>query len=115
MAERRRFIRFKLLLEGEASFGNKREFSQRMQLTDFSRGGLRFLIPQIACLKADLVTLKIYLPDSNIPVSIQGGVRWMRAMGERCEVGMEIEKIRPADKGDILDYVYKVWRKKEIS
>ena len=115
MGEKRRFIRFKLLLEGEASLGDERRFSSRMQLIDFSRDGLRFFIPQADFLKTGLITLKIYLPNSNVPISIRGGIRWMQPAGERWEVGMKIEKIRPADKNDILDYAYKTWKKREIN
>ena len=106
-------MRFKLPVNAEVLLEGKEKSSLRMQLIDFSREGLRFLIPQIVFFKKGLLTLKIYLPNSDVPISIQGGIRWMQPASGLWEVGMRIEKIRPADKIDILDYAYKIWKKKE--
>ncbi len=43
-----------------------------MQLKDFSRDGLRLLIPQADLLKMNLVRLKVYLPNKTLHLSVQG-------------------------------------------
>lgn len=115
MVEKRKFIRFKLLLKGEFPLIVEGKFSPRLLLTDFSRGGLRILIPQTDFLKKDLVTLKIYLPNRTPPISIHGGIKWMGPKEDYWEVGININKMNPIDKSEILDYAYKIWREKKIN
>lgn len=113
MEEKRKFIRLQVLLKGEFLLQEERKTSSQMQLRDFSRDGLRLLVPQADLLKMSLVTLKVYLPNKTLPVSVQGKIKWMRPVEDCWEIGMKLEDIDSVDKNEILDYAYKIWKGKE--
>lgn len=111
--ERRQFIRFKLLLKGEVELEAGTEFSSGMHTIDFSRAGVRIFIPKKNFTKPESLKLKVNLPDRNIPVKINGGVKWMHSQDNGWEIGAKIDDIDPADKCEILEYAYKLWKEKK--
>jgi len=111
MSERRKFIRFKLLLKGEFQLEVKKGTSSA-KIIDFSREGLRLLITQVSFLSNTSVSLNVYLPDKHTPISIQGKIKWIRSVENYMEMGIKIENISPIGKSEILDHAYKRWREK---
>jgi hypothetical protein len=114
MEEKRQFIRFKILLKGEFEFavGAGTKIYSKVQLIDFSRAGVRIFIPKHDFTKTNSFQLKVSLPNRPFPILIQGAVRWIQPKDDGWEIGAKIGQIDPADKGEILDYAYKLWKEK---
>jgi c-di-GMP-binding flagellar brake protein YcgR len=62
--------------------------------------------------KGDLMDLKVYFPDTKVPVQVLARVVWVSeftigdAIGKRYDVGFEFMKIKEADKNKISQYVF---------
>lgn len=113
MEERRQFIRFKLLLKGEVEIEAGMTPSSKIQLIDFSRAGLKIFVPKGDFSRTNLLKLKVHLPNRHLPVFIQGIVKWIQTKDDGWQIGARIGQIDPADKNEILDYAYKIWREKK--
>lgn len=112
MQDKRQFIRFKLLLKGEVEIEAGVSPSSKVHLVDFSRGGLKIFVPKGDFSRTNLLKLKIHLPDRPLPIFLQGIVRWIQSRDEGWEIGASISQIDSADKSEILDYAYKIWKEK---
>lgn len=110
MAERRKFIRFKVLLKGEIEIKAKRGITLPVQVLDFSREGTKLLIPLTSLLGESLLALNIYLPNRQTPIFIQGRIKRIRPVEDYVEVGVKIDSLNPIDKSEILDFAYKKWK-----
>lgn len=113
MEDRRKFFRFKLLLKGDVEFEVGADSMPQIHMTDFSRSGLRIFIPKKGLSNPNIVKLAVYMPHRNTPISITGRIRWMQPKEEGLEIGAQIKQIDPAEKSEILDYAYKIWKTKK--
>lgn len=111
MEERRRFFRFNLLLKGEVATESQNRLSSQVELLNFSREGFRIFVPQKEFLKTDLLGINVQLPDRDIPIHIQGLVKWLSPARGGYEIGEEIHRIEVSEKTEILDYAYNLWKK----
>ncbi len=110
MEDKRNFFRFKLLLKGEVELEAGANLPHEMRMTDFSRGGLRIFVPRKDFSSPNTVKLKVYIPHKSAPVSISGNVKWLRPKENGLEIGTKIQEINAADKSEILDYAYNIWK-----
>lgn len=115
MGEKRKYIRFKLLLKGEIEIeaGSGLATSSEAYITDFSREGLRIFIPRKDFSKPDTVKLKVYMPNAHHPILIHAKVQWIKPKDDGLEIGTKIDRIDPEDKNEILDYAYEIWKEKK--
>jgi hypothetical protein len=113
MSEKRKYMRFKLSLKGKLALEGGMQLSPQIQMVDFSRDGLRITFPQTSFLKSNMIKLEFYLPNRELPIVIEGKTRWMRSDGPNWDMGMRMEKIDAAEKNEILDYAYRVWKETE--
>ena len=110
MEEKRRFIRFKLLLKAEIE--SQRGSYLPIEIVDFSRKGLRIFSSQSIFSQTDPLKIRAFLPGSPLSVSIQARFRWSQARQEGYETGAELDWIELAAKNEILDIAYNKWKEK---
>jgi len=110
--EKRRYFRFQLPIKIEFDVKANLELPQEGRTIDFSREGIRILIPSLSLSKGENIELKAYLPHRASPVPFKAEIRWIKVDEEKAEVGLKITHIAPQDKSEILDYAYKLWRER---
>ncbi len=110
MEERRKFLRFNVPLRVELSLEGTFTFFSRGEALDFSREGLKIVIPSAKILKDNPVELKVYLPNRPAPVSFKASVVWIKDKDDGSELGIKITDISSKEKSELLEYVYNVWK-----
>jgi c-di-GMP-binding flagellar brake protein YcgR len=111
MKEKRQFVRFDVPLKVEFILNAKGKFLSDGEAIDFSREGLKITVPFFSGTK-EMICMKIYLSGNSVPVYLQGKVMWQQFDEKEWQMGVKIAEINPTDKSEILDYIYKIWRKK---
>ena len=108
MGEKRRYMRFNVLLDAVANTGNA---VRKLKVNNFSKEGVGVL-SEASLYKGDDVELEMLIPGDNVPVMITGEVAWSgnddKAAAE-YKSGIKFKDINNSDRGRILDYIYKKW------
>lgn len=107
MSEKRKFMRFAVLLDAIFRGG----VSGSAKVNNFSRHGLGIITEE------DLETgeefeLELSIPGDNIPVICQGEIAWKKrydADQAKNKCGFLIKDIDSKDRGRLLEHVYKKW------
>lgn len=107
MAERRRFIRFEAPVSVEYRTLTLNPIFGKSLAKDLSREGMRL------GLKHDLpagtpLEISLNVPGDNLPVFAAGKVAW----ADGLDAGLKLTKIAARDRERVLEYVYKVWLRK---
>jgi hypothetical protein len=106
MNEKRRYLRFDLLLDAIFNRGNKRE---KIKITNFSREGLSILSDNEIC-AGDDICIEMNIPGDNIPITVSGRIAWSQEKREddefKYEGGVEISPIKSNEHAKILNYIY---------
>jgi len=111
MTERRKFMRFKALLDVLYNALGNQPKKSKCQLKDFSREGLR-MSSEDSLERGSLLELEMQIPGDNLPVYAFGEVAWSERMNESSfDSGVKITKIERFDRARLLDYVYNEWIK----
>lgn len=111
--ERRRYVRLNALVDvtyNRHPHKPQEESSLRVS-KNISKGGICLIVYE-EFKKDDLLDLKIYLPETKIPVEAQARVAWVAEfsigdkIGKRYDLGVEFIKISDSDIDRIDRYVF---------
>ena len=108
MVERRRYMRFDVLLEALCRTGGA---FKKLKIKNFSREGVGIESEEIFSPGED-VKVEMMIPGDNIPVILSGRVAWteddtMDISGFKG--GLKFEKVDNADRSRILNHIYSKW------
>ncbi len=110
MDEKRKFLRFDTAFNIEFKPSDNAEGKYRPGLLkSFSREGLSFLSQDFNIASQKDLELRIKLPVKDIIISCSGEVMWKKTVENQIMVGMRLNDIAAAEKGEILEYVYEKW------
>ncbi len=108
MEERRRFMRFNVLLEAVCrTNGALKKFT----VNNFSRGGLGILSRE-SFSAGENVEIELMLPDDDIPVLAEGAIAWTARPApsdSKHKGGMKLNRISSSDRNRLLEYIYQKW------
>lgn len=106
--EKRRFFRFPVSLKTVLftfEDGSRAEVSTE----NVSRGGIGLEVSEQDLQRGALVQMSLRLEDGKEPIIFSGKVAWVDCAHDSKKVGIEITKIDPAQKNEILEKAYKAW------
>ena len=108
MGEKRKYMRFNVLLDAVAKTGDA---MKKMTVNNFSKEGVGVLSEKSLYI-GEGVEIEMLIPGDNIPVMMTGEVAWTES-GEdgdnEFKSGIKFRDIHNSDRGRILDYIYKKW------
>ncbi|MDP8259236.1 MAG: PilZ domain-containing protein [Candidatus Aadella gelida] len=108
MSEKRRFIRFDILLD---AICRRKGSLKKLKVNNFCRDGVGVLSDEALDQGEDL-ELEMMIPGDNIPIIFEGQIAWVGGTlpGEADhQGGIKFKKIKSEDRGRILEYIYKKW------
>ncbi|MCK5450997.1 MAG: PilZ domain-containing protein [Candidatus Omnitrophica bacterium] len=109
MSEKRRFIRFNVLM---GAIGKTKGALKKMKINNFCREGVGILSHEAFDLGDD-VEVEMMIPGDNIPIFFEGEVTWTGSSEKnneaRNEGGIKFKKISNKDRGRILEFIYSRW------
>lgn len=111
MSERRKFVRFEVPLKAELIIKADIDASKDAVVKDFSREGLSLVLQDFDLKKGAHIRFRVFVPTRKEPVPVEGDVVWTKVDGKR-QIGVKITSISTEAKSQILDYTYKMWKKK---
>jgi len=109
MPEKRRFMRFNVLMEAisRTAGGALKKF----KINNISKEGVGILCDET--LKAgDDIEMEIMIPGDNMPVLFKGEVAWVSDSSYNNALyksGIRFKKIRNEDRSRVLEYIYQKW------
>ncbi|MDD3088692.1 MAG: PilZ domain-containing protein [Candidatus Omnitrophica bacterium] len=108
MGEKRRFMRFNVLMDAICRTGNS---MRKLKINNFSREGLGVLSRE--CMNpGDQVEIEMSVPGDNMPVVFLGEVAWAmspEADNQNYRGGVRFKDIKNSDRSRILGYIYQKW------
>jgi len=111
MSERRRFMRFDVVLDALYGLLEKPSSRTKSYISNLSKEGLK-LEGGAAMTKGSLVELEMSIPGDNMPIFAFGEVAWAeQADNSKYNAGIKFTKINNHDRVRLLDYVYDKWIK----
>lgn len=108
MGEKRKYMRFNVLLEAIARTGDA---VKRLTVNNFSKEGVGVLSDD-SLYEGEDVEIEMLIPGDNVPVMISGKVAWSESDSDNSgghKSGIQFNDINNTDRGRILDYIYKKW------
>ena len=108
MGEKRRFIRFDVLLN---AICRTKGSLKKLKVNNFCREGIGILSEE-ALDKGEDLELEMMIPGDNIPIIFEGQIAWVGGTlpGQPDhQAGIKFKKIKSEDRGKILEYIYKKW------
>jgi PilZ domain-containing protein len=113
MDENRKYMRFDILLE---AICKTKGALKKLKVNNFSREGVGFFADEDLN-RGEEVEIEFSIPGDNVPVIATGQVAWAEAVAnEKSEDaipvfhgGVKLTEIRNADRGKILNFIYKKW------
>ncbi len=108
MGEKRRYMRFNVLMEAVCRTSDA---LKKITVNNFSREGLGILSKESFRDGEDL-DMELMIPGDNVPVLLKGEVVWMSGPASDDSVrkgGVRLKKINNDDRSRILEYIYHKW------
>ena len=108
MGEKRKFMRFNVLMDAMFRKGND---PQKLTVNNFSREGLG-IISRESLNEGENVDIELTIPGDNMPVLFCGEVAWTLAPSpdnRQYKSGIKFKDIKNADRSRILGYIYQKW------
>lgn len=108
MSEKRKFMRFNVLMDAIFKKGND---PQKLTINNFSREGLGVISRESLC-EGENVDIELSIPGDNMPVLFSGEVAWTLAPSpdnRQYKSGIKFKDIKNADRSRILGYIYQKW------
>ncbi len=109
MEEKRRFLRFDVLLNIEFKTPEGRDYYTAGLMRNFSRQGLSFITQQTNLSPNQDLELKFKLPNKDVLVACRGEIVWEEDKGKNSLVGIRLKEMDPYAKSEILEYAYNKW------
>ena len=109
MSEKRRFIRFNVLLDAisRTAEGALKKF----KINNISKDGVGILCDEMLNMGDD-IEMEMMIPGDNMPVLFKGEVAWVANSSynnARYKSGLKFKKIRSEDRNRVLEYIYQKW------
>jgi hypothetical protein len=108
MGEKRRFLRFDVLME---AFWNKAGQKKELKIHNLSKAGAG-VVSNYPLGVGDKLDVEMSIPGDNLPVVLQGEIAWARSpKQDSCnyEAGIKFGNVGNEDKARLLEYVYNRW------
>ncbi len=108
MSEKRKFMRFNILLEAVCKRGAS---NKKLKINNFSREGLGIVSAE-ALSVGDEVDLELNIPGDNMPIMVKGEVTWTLGPSQenrQHKSGLRFKDIHNSDRSRILGYIYQKW------
>lgn len=108
MSEKRKFMRFDLLMDAIWAKGG---VNKKIKISNFCREGMGILSRE-PIREGDDIELELTLPGDNIPVLLEGKVAWANGPvsdDSQHRGGVRFNKVESGDRGRILEYIYHKW------
>ena len=113
MEEKRKFIRFSVMLDGRVGVKGSKKPKSKCKIKDLSREGIRVTGPA-SINKGDILELELMLPGEVMPIIASGEVAWSKKMESKAyDVGMRLHLIDKYDRYRLLDYACDHWIKEK--
>lgn len=109
MAEKRRYMRFKVLIDGLVH--HKSGEKKNLRINNFSKEGVGFLSHD-SLTPGEELEIEMLIPGDNIPVVVGGEVAWASdPEQDSCHYrgGVRFKRISNGDKSRLLEYIYNRW------
>lgn len=109
MREKRRYMRFSVILDAICRHGN---ISKKLKINNFSKEGLGVASEEDMFEKGDNLEIEMMIPGDNIPVLLEGEVAWKNkevSDTKQYRAGVKFKKISNSDKARILECIYQNW------
>lgn len=113
MIERRRFVRFDIIMNALCEIG--RGIKRTYEISNISKEGALLLLDTPLNQGSEL-NLSVDVPGDNVPIFVSCSVAWqkesiMEPKKKIYETGVKFTKIDSFDKGRFLEYIYAQWLK----
>ena len=108
MGEKRRYMRFNMLLNGIC---RRSGISKKLTISDFSKEGVGIKSGEVLSEGED-VEVEMMIPGDNIPVVVAGQIAWTNEVEQddgTYKSGMKFKRVSGEDKSRILEYIYQNW------
>ena len=108
MGEKRRFIRFDVLMDAICRTGSA---LKKVKVNNFSKEGIGILSSE-SLREGEGVEIELMIPGDNIPILFEGEVAWSRGSADddaSHKGGVRFKKISNNDRSRMLGYVYQKW------
>ncbi len=108
MVERRRYMRFDVLLDAICKKGGE---DRKLKVKNFSREGVG-IVSEENIVPGENVEIEMMIPGDNMPVMVSGEVAWIDsdnidAFGYNG--GLKFKKVENSARSKILDHIYSKW------
>lgn len=108
MGEKRKFIRFDVLLD---AICRRKNGLTKFKVNNFCRDGVGILSEETLD-TGEEVEVEMMIPGDNVPIIFAGQIAWAGASSSgagKHGSGIKFKKINSEDRGRILEYIYKKW------
>ena len=108
MGEKRRYIRFNVLMSAICRAGNA---LRELKVSNFSKEGIGILSQEPFALGDDM-EIELSIPGDNVPVLLQGTVAWTQGPSPeefQHKSGLQFSKVSNDDRSRLLEYIYHKW------
>jgi len=109
MEDKRKFIRFSIMLDAAAKRTSWTKPRERYSVKDVSREGIK-LGSKSGLNPGDILELELMVPGKRKPITAAGQVAWSHKLGNSgYDIGLKFKTIKPEDKFELLDIAYNRW------
>ncbi|MDD3375701.1 MAG: PilZ domain-containing protein [Candidatus Omnitrophica bacterium] len=109
--EKRRCLRFNLPGRADVTFDRSPSSCVVARTQDFSRQGISIETEDFDMKDSKTVQMEITPGwETDEKFSLEGNVIWQRMQGNRCVLGVSIEKMDAQKKNDLLERSYYLWQ-----
>lgn len=108
MSEKRRFLRFDVLLD---AFCHKAGQKRDLKIKNLSKEGIG-VVSTYPLGPGEKVGIEMNIPGDNVPIVLQGEVAWASAPAQdNCHYhgGVRFQNLGNDEKARLLEYVYNRW------
>jgi len=118
--DRRKFIRFPVMIDAHYSEENKEDWKQQCSIVNISREGMGVTVYLKAKLSLGcMLKFTVDVPEIDKTASFTGTLNWIKALkGDpdyNYKGGIKLITIDTEDKWALLDYAYETWKEKQES
>lgn len=108
MREKRRFLRFDVLMD---AFCNKAGQKKDLKICNLSKEGVG-VVSTYPLGVGEKIDVEMNIPGDNVPVVLQGEIAWAQAPEQdscHYQGGIKFGNVANDDKARLLEYVYNRW------
>lgn len=108
MSEKRRFLRFDVLMD---AFCHKSGQKRDLKIKNLSKEGVG-VVSDYPLGTGEKVDIEMSIPGDNVPIVLQGEIAWASSPAQdNChyQSGIKFRNMGNGDKARLLEYVYNRW------